>query len=160
MSESTKGGYLLGSVPISGQRSPIVPAGSPSVTQSDAIKRSLFLSPAFLQTRKGAELTKGRNLLWSVPISGQRTPIVPAGSPSVTQSAAIKRSLFIPPDKERSEPTKRRNLLWSVPISGQRTPIVPAGSPFVTQSAAIKRSLFIPPVIGICAFFFPVFRRD
>ncbi|GIY99762.1 hypothetical protein CEXT_507981 [Caerostris extrusa] len=40
---------------------------------------------------------KAGNLLWSVPISRQRSPIVPARSPSVTQSDALKRSLFIPP---------------------------------------------------------------
>ncbi|GIY65613.1 hypothetical protein CDAR_551411 [Caerostris darwini] len=48
-------------------------------------------------TRKGASQQKRGNLLWSLPISGPRPPIVPAGSPSVTQSDAIKRSLFVSP---------------------------------------------------------------
>ncbi|GFY70446.1 uncharacterized protein TNIN_49271 [Trichonephila inaurata madagascariensis] len=46
--DTNKRGNLLRSVPISGQRSPIVPTGSPSVTESDAIKRSSFMSPTFL----------------------------------------------------------------------------------------------------------------
>ncbi|GIY65601.1 hypothetical protein CDAR_551351 [Caerostris darwini] len=96
-SEPTKGGNFLRSVPISGRRSPIVPAGSPSVTQSDAIKRSLFMSPAFLQKRTGAGQQKERNLLRSVPISGQRSPVVSARSLSVTQSDAIRRPLFVSP---------------------------------------------------------------